>query len=343
MARPTLKDIAARAGVSVSTVSYALNDASRLPLAEETKARVRQVARELGYVPNGVARSLRSQVSRTIGMLLGKPLAQPRYAAIAHGLSRGLRERGFDLAVLDEAAAHDGVDGVRGGRLDGLVFVGHDDQGVPADLAEAVDRYSVPFVSIDCDPVGERPAHASVDFDYAEGVRQVLVELVGRGIRRVVYVRPDIASPAEVVRSRALAEVGQRHPALSVEQTSTGITVDALARFDADPGGRSSAAADIAARVARALATGDPDRTAVVAAWGVDVEACYRAASERDPRIRVAALAAGPLSLDLWPNLTYSRLPLELGGREAARLITESGDSRPPEHVLLEPALAHSR
>lgn len=124
-----MRDVAARAGVSVSTVSYALNDASVLPLSATTKERVRRAAHELGYVPNGLARSLQARASRTIGVILGKPLTLPRYAPVAEGLARGLRSDGFRLSLLDEVDAIGGVDDVRAGTLDGLIFIGHDDQG----------------------------------------------------------------------------------------------------------------------------------------------------------------------------------------------------------------------
>ena len=344
MTRPTLRDVAARAGVSISTVSYALNDASTLPLAEATKEKVRRAARELGYVPNGVARSLQARASRAIGVILGKPLTLPRYAAVVEGIARGLRSDGFRLSLLDETGALRGVDDVRAGNLDGLVFIGHDDQGVPDDLRAGIVEHGVPFVAIDCGPGSGGERYATVDFDYATGVRQVVAHLRTAGVDAILYVRPGIDSPAEDARALALRDE-ERESGVVVHTLTTSVTVETIARFDAGDADRSHHD-DLVDRIAEALADvgSRPEATAIVCAWGVDAEAAYRAASTHDPRVRVAALAAGSLSAQLWPGLTYSRLPLEEGGRVAARLIVAAtrgagGDAGVPERVLLAPAL----
>jgi len=64
--RVTLNDVAAASGVSRSTVSFVLNDAPNQTISADTKARVRRVAQELGYVPHGIARALREGASRLV-------------------------------------------------------------------------------------------------------------------------------------------------------------------------------------------------------------------------------------------------------------------------------------
>ena len=56
---PTIKDVAKACGVGISTVSYALNDSQMI--SDETKKRIKQVAQEMGYIPNAYARSLKSK------------------------------------------------------------------------------------------------------------------------------------------------------------------------------------------------------------------------------------------------------------------------------------------
>ncbi|RKT35684.1 DNA-binding LacI/PurR family transcriptional regulator [Microbacterium sp. AG1240] len=337
MGRPTMKDVARLAGVSVSTVSYALNETSTIALADDTKARVRRAAREIGYVPNGVARSLRSQASRTVGMVLGKPLASPRYAAIAGGLASGLRERGFRLAVIDEPDAATAVDEVRGRLLDGLVFVGHDDQGVPDDLSRAVVEHHVPFVAVDCASPADA-AYASVDFDYAVGVQQALADIARRGVEHVLYVRPDIDSAAESMRASAIVAAEQEHPGVRVHPFSSGLGPAALSRLDADRTAWPARSRELAERIVEALSGFGAASSAVLCAWGADAEPAYRAAREAGSHVRVTALAAGSLSEGLWPGLAYSRLPLERAGRESARLVTSLSHDE-PERILLTPEL----
>ncbi|MBT2404292.1 MULTISPECIES: LacI family DNA-binding transcriptional regulator [unclassified Streptomyces] len=69
--RPTIKDIARRAGVSESAVSFALND--RPGVSQDTRARIRRVAEELGWQPNSAARALSGERSGAVGLVLARP------------------------------------------------------------------------------------------------------------------------------------------------------------------------------------------------------------------------------------------------------------------------------
>ena len=341
MARPTLKDIASRAGVSISTVSYALNDKSTLPLAQETKSRIRALAQELGYVPNGLARSLQARSSRTIGVLLNKPLTTPRYAEIAQGLSEGLARRGFHLALLDGESADNCTDDARGGLLDGLVFIGHDDHEVPGGLAGEIRAHRIPFVTLDCGPSADS-SWSSVDFDYAEGAGQLVRVLVERGVRRVVHLRPDVTSRADRARNEAMkAEAGAAR--LELVAVSTGITDEVLSRFDREPGSGSSYATDLVARLdaARDRELRDLEDTALVCSWGADIEGAYAWVGRNDPRVHVASLAAGILDPRLWKGLTYSRLPLVAAGDACAGLIIDASANPAAQarRVVLAPQL----
>src|ERR1700689_706661 len=92
----TLRDVASAAGVHPATASRALNPGTRLLVSEETAQRVSEAAERLGYVPNPVARSLRTRRSHTIGVLipdLNNPLFPP--------LIRGLEDK---LATADYGA-----------------------------------------------------------------------------------------------------------------------------------------------------------------------------------------------------------------------------------------------
>ncbi|PZF57851.1 hypothetical protein DEJ23_06875 [Curtobacterium sp. MCSS17_008] len=341
MARPTLKDIATRAGVSISTVSYALNDQSTLPLAASTRAKIRALARELGYVPNGVARSLQARSSRTIGVLLNKPLTTPRYAAIAQGLSEGLAAQGYHPALLDGASAERCVEDARGGRLEGLVFIGHDDHEVPCALAEQVSDHHIPFVALDCGPAAAPHAWSSVDFDYRTGAEQVIAHLAATGVERIVHVRPDVRSRADRIRnetiSRACAALG-----IAVGTISTGIDDSVLTRLDRHPEESGNYASDVRTRLDTEAALLDtrPSASAIVCSWGADVEPVYHWADRRGTGLRVAALAAGVLDPGVWRDLIYSRLPLEDAGRVCADRIVEVSTARgAPRQTLLTPTL----
>jgi LacI family transcriptional regulator len=124
--RITIEDVAARAGVSPTTVSHVFS--GHRPVRSETKALVERIAVELGYRPNAVARSLRVQRTNT-AMIILPDITNPFYPEFARGVQDALRAGDYhtllcntdsreeeERAFLDEAISR---------RLDGIVFMGY--------------------------------------------------------------------------------------------------------------------------------------------------------------------------------------------------------------------------
>lgn len=339
--RPTLKDVAERAGVSVSTVSYVLNDSSKVVLSAETRARVRRIAKELGYIPNSVARSLRSRSSHIVGMLVTKPLTNPRFAAIVQGASVALAEKRMHLTILSDPSSGAYLEDYRSGRLDGIVFVGHDDEAVPEAFADASRLEGLPLVALDCGEPADDASYSAVDFDYARGARQMIEHVADRGFRVVLHVQPEVASRANRQREQAMLRALAEHPSLSLGVVSTGLTSERLREFEASPARTGDHAREVAARVGTAIAATHekPEAVAVVCSWGADVEAVMSIPQVRADGIFVGAMAGGTPSTRIWPNLAYSRLPLERAGAESARLLMQEVRGGPHEHLVLDPEL----
>src|SRR5262245_35277493 len=89
-----LKDIAERAGVSIMTVSKVLRDAPDISSA--TKARVRSLAQEMGYVPHAMAAGLRTRATRLLGLVI-PGVVNPVFARLIMALEDRAFEHGFDL------------------------------------------------------------------------------------------------------------------------------------------------------------------------------------------------------------------------------------------------------
>src|SRR6185503_15007590 len=98
MKRPTQKDVAQRAGVSRSTVSYVLNDQNdlKIPISDETRQRVMDAIVELGYEPDARAQSLRSGNTNTVGVII-PVIENPFFWQIFSGISESLQEAGYSL------------------------------------------------------------------------------------------------------------------------------------------------------------------------------------------------------------------------------------------------------
>src|SRR5689334_7609360 len=108
MKRPTQNDVAQRAGVSRATVSFVLNGVTnrQLPFSEDTRQRVLQAIKELGYVPDARARALRSGDTKTLGLII-PDIRNPHFWETAEGVEQEARSAGYHLLVNTIALRHE--------------------------------------------------------------------------------------------------------------------------------------------------------------------------------------------------------------------------------------------
>jgi LacI family transcriptional regulator len=178
--RPTIKDVAVRAGVSIATVSRALNDKGDVSV--QTRERVREVARSVGYSADPVARSLATQKTRLVAVVVGdnaghRDLSLVFFGKVLAAISRRLAQSSYDPLLLptgDIGIEH---------RFEAAVLIGvDDDDALVADLASR----QVPLVGVDVRCAGGRAAY--VGSDHADGVRLALAHLHALGHRRIAHV-----------------------------------------------------------------------------------------------------------------------------------------------------------
>src|SRR6266542_2510910 len=193
--RPTIKDVAERAGVSIATVSRALNDKGDVSV--RTRERVRDVARSVGYTADPAARSLATQKTRLVAVVVGdnaghRDLSLVFFGKVLAAISRRLAQAGYDPLLLqpsDIGLEH---------RFDAAVLIGVDnDDALVADLASR----QVPLVGIDVRCPRGRAAY--VGSDHADGVRLALAHLHALGHRRIVHVAGAANTVAGSERLRA--------------------------------------------------------------------------------------------------------------------------------------------
>jgi len=173
--RPTIKDVAERAGVSIATVSRALNDKG--DVSEPTRERVREVARSVGYSPDRAARSLASHRTQLVGVVVGdnaghRDLSLIFFGKVLAAISRRLSQSGYDPLLLQDAGPEH--------SFDAAILIGIDgDSPLVADLAAR----EVPLVGVDvrC----ESDCAVYVGSDHADGVRLALAHLHALGHRRI--------------------------------------------------------------------------------------------------------------------------------------------------------------
>ena len=98
MKRVTLADIAKECGVSVNTVSHALND--KPDISENTKELIKNAAKEMGYIGNASASFLRSGHSKTIAVIVGD-ISNPHFSILIKEIEVAAREKGYTVFVLN--------------------------------------------------------------------------------------------------------------------------------------------------------------------------------------------------------------------------------------------------
>jgi LacI family transcriptional regulator len=205
---PTIKDVAKRAGVSPMTVSRVLNDASNV--RPSTREKVLAAVEELGYVPSGVAKSLRSKRTHTLALLVPDG-ANAFWTTVARGVADAAQDRGYSVLLCntDEnpAKQQNYLDVVIRQQVDGVVIAPCDTDAVNLDKLR---RAGVPTVAIDRYIKGWDVD--TVMGDSIGGARALVRHLIGLGHERIAVLSgPATTSTASdrVVGYRiALAEAG---------------------------------------------------------------------------------------------------------------------------------------
>lgn len=181
--RAGIRDVAAAAGVSITTVSDALNGKGRLP--DATRRHVREVADRLGYRPSAAARTLRTGKSGLIGLTVTTYGDEPftftefaYFAEMARAATSAALARGYALVILPATSRHDVWSNV---ALDGTVVIDPSDQDP---VVSELVRQGLPVVS-DGRPAGSLPVTAWVDNDHEAAVLGILDHLADAGARRI--------------------------------------------------------------------------------------------------------------------------------------------------------------
>jgi LacI family transcriptional regulator len=330
MTRPTIRDVAERAGVHPATASRALNPALPGRIAEATAGRVRAAAQELGYTPDPAARSLRTRRSGVVGVVV-PDLTNPVLPPIVRGVEETLWQAGLACLVADtdndaerEASA---VRELAARRCEGLVIASATrDSATVRALADG----DVATVLVTRDVAGA--GLSFVGGDDAAGVRAAVAHVLDLGHERIGY----IAGPADLsttrTRLRALRAAVAAAPACErpVVRHARAYTVSA---------GRSAAARLLAARdeVTAVLAGNDMLAVGVYEALGDAGLSC-------PGDVSVVGHNDMPMVDKLEPPLTTVAIPqYEIGVTAAQVLLDRLGRDGPPERRLLPTRLVVRR
>jgi DNA-binding LacI/PurR family transcriptional regulator len=207
MGRPTLHAVAARAGVSKSSVSRVINGESTV--APEIRQRVMAAVDELGYVPNPAARNLVTRRTNTIAIVVSDPPAElvsddPVFAMAVRAAGRELEAAGKQIALVlarSEESRRRVEQYLAAGHVDGAMLVSMDGADP---LADVLARTGIPVVSHGrLSTPGLMPY---VDYDNLGGATQAVRHLLAQGRRRIATICGPLDTPAAQDRLRAYRE-----------------------------------------------------------------------------------------------------------------------------------------
>ncbi len=311
MARVTIKDVAERAGVSIATVSYVINDTGSV--SEATAERVRDCIDELGYRVNSLAVAHRTGRTKTIVLAL-PDLSNPFCPEIAKGVQSAARSAGFAVVLLDANSdgdlERDSIARVADRMPEGLVWV------PLGDSSWTPEEIGIPVVAIDA---------WGVDFDTVRadvrdgGARQGL-HMIECGHRRVGLVSgPSWSATAHARHEGLIDAIGSQ----------VDVAWDVALPYSSNLDDR--LVATMLASDVTCIATAND-----IQAIGV-LKALHRNGRSVPDDVSVIGFDDVPLAALMSPGLSTVRLPIEEMGRTAFELLCRRIDApgREREEVVL--------
>lgn len=301
---PTIRDVAAAANVSVATVSRVFNEKDIV--REVTSARVREVARTLGFVPNVAARALSVRRAHTIGVLLPDVHGE-FFSEVIRAVDMATRAAGFHILLSgwhsDVVEMMAMINAFRG-RVDGLLLMAPD--ATPSTVRRTIS-VRVPIVLLNSAVRGQ---HSSITVDNAGGARGVIRHLRELGHRRIAFIQgpPQNADARERLRGCRQAIKNQNDASL----------IEVPGDFTEDAG------CDAVGRILEAK----PRPTAVFAANDSMAIGVLGALAERGVKVPEEMSVVGfddiVLARHVTPPLTTVRVDVGDLGRRAVALLLET-------------------
>ncbi|MEO7362762.1 MAG: LacI family DNA-binding transcriptional regulator [Gemmatimonadaceae bacterium] len=211
----TIRDVAREAGVSLATVSRALNDGAQVTI--DTRQRVRAAAERLGYVPHSGARSLITRKTGTLGVLL-PDLYGEFFSELIRGIDQTAQRHGYHMVLASshsDAREIAAAVGNMRGRVDGFVVMSPDVAALPA-LAALASKF--PTVVLGAGP--EMGAFATISVANFDGAVAMTHHLLAQGYQRLAFIRGPNGNVDATDRLRGLRAAMKSAPHASVRECS---------------------------------------------------------------------------------------------------------------------------
>jgi len=306
----TIKDVALRCNMSISTVSKVFNGYP--DISDETREEVLRVAREIGYHPNALARALKTKHSYNLGVLFvdenTSGLTHPFFAAVLNGFKSEAEAHGYDITFInhnigDTAMTY--LEHCRYRNVDGVCLA-----CVDFYTDEVIELMSsdIPCTTID----HEYPGKPCVNSDNRGGIRSLVERAAGLGHRHIAYVHGQRNSDVTAMRIETFRQV--------LDELGLPFGEDSLveARYGDN---------EIVLKCVRAVLERDDRPTCILlpddASWFGARDAAMALGLRVPDDISFMGFDGIATTQALHPRLTTARQHSDLLGREAARKLIE--------------------
>lgn len=314
----TLSDIAATVGVAPMTVSRVINRNGYV--SQETREKVLQVAKEMNYRRNGLARSLKRQRTETVGLVLGD-ISNPFSTELAHAIREALFAKGFSLFIcISEHSAKEDIvafESLTNHSVDGIIVATRSNSGGDDYLREIVDS-NMPVVV-----VGRDFYHESVDSVAADNKRggyEATQHLIDLGHTRIGFIGAGISGKLSLKRLQGYLTALEDHNIEVDERLVTGRKeeVSEVPGYSTEKMGYEG--------MKRLLSL--PNRPTAIFArndfTAIGAMSAIKEAGLRIPQdIAIVGFDDIPLAIHTSPPLTTVRQPMRLQGQLAAEMLLQ--------------------
>ncbi len=326
--RVTIKDIAKAAGVSIVTVSRAFNN--KPDIDAQTKKKILAISREMNYLPNSLARSLRGNRTKSIGIVI-PDISDPFYAEILHGTSKFAVRNGYQiiLSVLSERGcdAEEEIEAIKtliGKHVDGLLLQPEQEN---INYIETLKKSPVPFVLWNRQPKGLDCSFVLNDHEY--GSFLAVNHLVSKGHKEIYY----------LIRMPKTGSLRLRLKGCYRAAEKNGLSENAIHLVESDDSPKNAYIA-----VQKLLEQGD--KPTAIFAWD-DIMAIGAVKAIMDKGLRIphdiAVVGYDDIEIAAYfcpPLTTIRQKTVEIGENAAEILIRKiNGEEINPKNIILQPEL----
>ena len=212
----SIRDVARRAGVSIATVSRAVN---RIPTVDpELAKRVWKAIDEVGYVPNTQARALVSGRSRMLGLIVSE-ITNPFFPELVQEFENLAVAQGYEVLIgstnYEPARTESLIRRMLQRNVDGVAVMTF---GIEEDLVKQLVEREFPLVFVDAGP--DLPNIRVLKVNYGEGIRQAVQHLAALGHRRIAFITGPLRLRSAIARREAfvksMAELGLTVPSAHI-------------------------------------------------------------------------------------------------------------------------------